>query len=161
MIDARMFSRISSRVVCVAKGAGDAEFRDVRSMRRATLERACGSALKQSVFDVSSRFMKASLDLNKVGTRQTVRVWSDSFYRIPFWCVAVFQEAGFEKSMTQIQLWVDLNHARAMRASSEESVCRILSRNMKVLHEMTKSKETLSVAQQLTVQAMQSSTAQV
>jgi hypothetical protein len=63
--------------------------------------------------------------------------------------------------MAQIQLWVDLNHARAMRASSEESVCRILSRNMKVLHEMTKSKETLSVAQQLTVQAMQSSTAQV
>ena len=41
----------------------------VRVMRRKTLETACESALKQGVYEVSSRYIKASLDINKVRCR--------------------------------------------------------------------------------------------
>lgn len=66
-----------------------------------------------------------------------------------------------EKSGAQIRLWVDLNHARAMHAPSEDQVCRILSRNMKVLQEMAPARVTGTAAQRLTLQTLHSVTAQV
>jgi hypothetical protein len=72
----------------------------------------------------------------------------------------LIQEANLEKSTAQIQLWVGINNARALHASSEDQVCRILSRNMKVLKEMTPARLSGSQSQQLALQALHSATAQ-
>ncbi len=71
------------------------------------------------------------------------------------------QEGNFEKSIVQIQLWVDMHQARALHATTPDDKCRILSRNMKVIKGISGSKTALSPTQQLSVQAMESSTAQV
>lgn len=61
----------------------------------------------------------------------------------------------------QIQLWVDMHQSRALHAATPDEKCRILSRNMKVIKGISGSKTALSATQLLSVQAMESSTAQV
>lgn len=46
--------------------AGDTDLELLRVMRRSTYEHACESALKQNVFEVASKYIKLSLDVNKV-----------------------------------------------------------------------------------------------
>lgn len=128
-------SAINCDFVFVGVTAGATMLDQLRVMRRNTLEKACESTLKQGVYEIASKYIKASLDINK--------------------------EANLEKSTAQIRLWVDLNHARAVHAASEDQVCRILSRNMRVLQEMTPTRQAGTRSQRLTLQALHSATAQV